>query len=130
MIQDNRLGIGTDIEAIERFARPIFSHRSVFLEKLFTSTEQQYCLAKRKPAEHLAARFAAKEAIMKALDSLGRRGEVNYRNIEITNRFEGTPVARILLTGFEDLSIQVSLSHEKDKAVAFALVAVKRRDNS
>lgn len=114
-------GIGVDIDSIDRFAGLKRTQDSSFLNKVFTQKELEYCYSKRTPAPHLAARFAGKEAVIKALHSLGRPRS-NYVDIEITNSEEGVPEVKLMKPGFDDLQIKLSLSHCADKAIAFAIV--------
>lgn len=119
--ESDNFGIGTDIESIDRFTRRDYIQNCAFLNKIFTRTEQEYCFSRKTAAAHLAARYAGKEAIVKALTSLNRVG-LNYRDIEIVNDKNGVPVVEIKKVGFDDLRIHLSLSHCKDKAIAFAIV--------
>jgi len=114
-------GIGVDIESIDRFAGLERTQDSSFLNKIFTLKELEYCYSKKIPAPHLAARFAGKEAIIKALCNMDRP-KSNYRDIEIVNEKSGVPEVRIGKPGFHDLQIKLSLSHCADKAIAFAVV--------
>lgn len=116
-----KFGIGVDIESINRFAGLEHPQDSPFLKKIFTQQELEYCYSKKTPAPHLTARFAGKEAIIKALCNMDRP-KSNYRDIEIVNDRSGAPVVRIGKTGFQDLQIKLSLSHCEDKAIAFAIV--------
>ncbi len=117
--ETNILGIGVDIENIDRFAGSDFTRGSAMLNDIFTRGEQEYCFLFEKAAPHLAARYCAKEAITKAMGSLGTKG-IRYKDIEITNKRDGPPVARIEERG--DLQVYLSLSHCEEKAVAFAIV--------
>ena len=117
----NHLGIGVDIENIDRFTGPDRARNSAFLNKIFTGAEQEYCFSKAVAAPHLAARYAGKEAVVKALTGIGRLN-IGYRDIEIINDKNGVPDVRIGKTGFHDLQIKLSLSHCADKAIAFAVV--------
>ncbi|MBI2858807.1 MAG: holo-ACP synthase [Chloroflexi bacterium] len=121
MIKANKLGIGTDIESIDRFAGSDFVQNSAFVNSIFTQREQEYCFSHKTAAPHLTARYCGKEAIVKALVSIGAEG-VRYTDIEIVNEPDGLPVARIVKEGFRDLEIHLSLSHCRDKAVAFAII--------
>ncbi len=104
----NITGIGIDIEDIHRFkARPLESYSS-FYTKIFTVREIDYCSGKRNPYPHLAVRFAAKEALMKAL---GKK-IANYRSIEVVFEDEKPFVL------WNKTRYTLSLSHDKDKAVA------------
>jgi holo-[acyl-carrier protein] synthase len=91
------------------------------LQRLFTSGELDYCFAGKLPAPHLAARFAAKEAIIKALSSLGEKKPA-YRDIEIQNNPDGVPLVTVRKPGLTGLRIHLSLSHCEDKAVAFTVI--------
>jgi holo-[acyl-carrier protein] synthase len=117
-------GIGVDIIEIARIRRDIEALGPRFLEKLFTEGEIAYCNAKANPHQHFAARFAAKEAVSKAL-ATGWAGEFRWRDVEVTNDPSGRP--RILLHGRlqADLgaaSIHLSLSHAELHVVAMALI--------
>lgn len=108
--------IGVDIESIVRFKGLQREKSKHFLAKIFTKGELDYCFSKTAPASHLAARFAAKEAVVKAVSSLGQETP-NVNEIEISHHANGAPVAA--LKGHD---IKISLSHCGDKAIAFALV--------
>lgn len=118
---NSNFGIGTDIESIDRFTQLDRIRDSAFLTKIFTSNELEYCFSKRTAALHLAARYTGKEALVKALTSLNRVG-LNYRDIEIINDKNGVPVVKISKAGYDGLKIHLSLSHCRDKAIAFAVV--------
>lgn len=112
-------GVGVDIENIDRFRK--LATDNAFLHRVFTQRELDYCLAHRSPAAHLAVRFAAKEAIIKALSGLNRTSP-GYKHIEITNRETGLPIAHIRKEGFEKLHISLSLSHSRTQAIAFTII--------
>ena len=114
------LGIGIDIESLHRFEglnKPRDRH---FLRRIFTSRELAYCFSKSRPAPHLATRFACKEAVIKALGSLGRKVP-NHNELEITRNKNGAPSVR-----FHNIKgrvgVRVSLAHSSDSAVALAVV--------
>ena len=117
-------GIGVDIIDISRFTKLNRKKDKLFLSRIFTPSEIKYSFSKAKPAQHLAARFAGKEAIVKCLKGLGITAY--YKQIEIINDKSGVPKAKLkdkkLSTKTE---ILLSLSHCKDKAIAFA-IAFKR----
>ncbi len=109
--------IGVDCTDISRFK----DKGEGFLNRLFTVAEIDYCNGRANPAQHFAARFAGKEAIIKALASSGRR--IKIQDIEILNDDSGAPVVRLS----EDLNgpqcnVRLSLSHSKDIAVAMVLI--------
>lgn len=114
-------GIGVDIEDIKRFKEINVIKNKQFLDKIFTKKELNYCFSKAKPEQHLAARYACKEAIVKALYSL-RKANIDYKNIEILNNKNQVPIAKINNKDLDNLKIKISLSHCKDKAIAFAVV--------
>jgi holo-[acyl-carrier protein] synthase len=116
-----RFGVGVDIESISRFKNADAANS--FLKKIFTGAELDYCFSCPVPPQHLAARFAGKEAIVKALYAVNSKG-AGYKDIEITNDENGVPMARILKQGFDDLEIKLSMSHSRQEAIAFALVTM------
>jgi holo-[acyl-carrier protein] synthase len=120
---ESDFGIGVDIENISRFKKA--DAASSFLNKIFTGAELDYCFSYPVPAQHLAARFAGKEAIIKALSGLNR-ASIGYKDIEITNDCNGVPSVRILKPGFDDLEIKLSLSHSRQEAIAFVVVTETR----
>jgi phosphopantetheine--protein transferase-like protein len=115
----NNFGIGIDIESIYRFRR--LSKDELFLHRVFTQRELNYCFSHKSPAPHLAARFAAKEAVIKALSALKRKSP-GYKDIEVVNDPDGTPAIHITKHGFEGLSTSLSLSHSTSQAVALAVI--------
>jgi holo-[acyl-carrier protein] synthase len=117
----NKFGIGVDIESIDRFTGSDFVQNSALLNRIFTQREQEYCFSKKTAAPYLTARYCGKEAIVKALASIGG-ANVRYIDIEIINEQNGMPVVRVNKACFHDLQIHLSLSHCRDKAIAFATV--------
>jgi len=115
------IGIGTDIVEIHRFEDLRDKAFSAFLSKNFTRNELDYCLSKEKPAPHLAARFAGKEAVIKALYSLGIT-HIFFPAIEILNNDLGVPYVRINTDKTEKLTIKISLSHSSGMALAFCII--------
>ncbi|HEX9916769.1 MAG TPA: holo-ACP synthase [candidate division Zixibacteria bacterium] len=116
--------IGVDITDISRFAKLNPKKDRLFLGRIYTPAEIKYSFSKAKPAQHLAARFAGKEAVAKALKGL--ETVAYYKQIEITNDESGIPKAKLknkrLLNKFDVL---LSLSHCEDKAIAFAIACKK-----
>jgi holo-[acyl-carrier protein] synthase len=112
-------GVGIDLLEIERLERALQRHPRL-AERVFTEAEREYAAARARPARHLAARFAAKEAVVKALgltDGFGL-GEVEVVSGEPpTVRLEGR--AAIAASGRR---IEISLTHSRDFAAAVALV--------
>lgn len=120
------LGIGTDIIAVSRIKKAIEANPR-FVDKLFTLAEIAYCSGKASPAQSYAVRFAAKEAVMKALGT-GWDGIVNWQDIEVVLDTKGSPMlsfyggALQLATSIGMHSAHVSLSHEKDYAIAYVIL--------
>ncbi|MDD4309671.1 MAG: holo-ACP synthase [Candidatus Cloacimonetes bacterium] len=119
-------GIGCDIVAVARIKRAI-ENNSHFMDKLFTPIEIAYCSSKANPEQSYAARFAAKEAVMKALGT-GWDGKINWLDIEVQVNRQGCPFI-LLYNGAKKLAeqkgvsnIQLSLSHEKEHALAFVVL--------
>ena len=95
-----------------------------FVERVFTASEREYCAAKgAAAAQSFAARFAAKEAFLKALKT-GWRGKITWHDMEITNDARGVPTlaisgeARRILEATGANRVHLSLSHTTDHAVA------------
>ena len=90
----NIFGIGTDIVNIKRIERSLKRSGKRFKNKIFSKNEIIYCEKKVNPAEFYAKRFAAKEALSKAL-GVGFRKGISFRNIEIYNDIYGKPSVRL-----------------------------------
>ena len=118
------LSLGVDIEEVARFRRLIRNPR--FMRRVFTADEVAYCNAKKNRAQHFAVRFAAKEAIWKALSpAIKKSGSaVGHRDIGVRNDAAGKPdvVLPRSLARFRR-RVTLSLSHTDAYAVAVALVA-------
>lgn len=112
-------GVGVDCEQVSRFE----SVDSTFEKKVFTKGEIGYCRSRARPAQHFAARFAAKEAVAKSLGSLGRK--ITLDRIEVLRFRNGAPRIKILDSGFGGYEARISIAHSGDMAIAFALVTRK-----
>lgn len=117
----SKFAVGVDIENVDRFAGPDFTRGSEYTNRIFTAAEQDYCFLYKQAAPHLAARYCAKEAIVKALASIGSSG-IAYKDIEVVNEKDGRPVAKIGKESLNNLLVYVSLSHCEERALAFAVV--------
>jgi holo-[acyl-carrier protein] synthase len=117
-------GVGIDMIETERVAEKI-SKEHGFREMVFSKNEIEYCEKKTNKFEHYAARFAAKEAFLKAAGTGWRNGTA-FNEIEITNNDEGKPGLILLGETKKTLShvkkISVSLSHLKSIASAFVII--------
>lgn len=117
-------GIGVDIIEIDRVRRSIESVGDRFLEKVYTSGEIAYCNGKANRYQHLAARFAAKEALSKAL-STGWAGQFSWKDVEILNAPSGQPSFALhgtLSTRLASSRVMLSLSHSDSHVVAMVLI--------
>jgi len=122
------IGIGIDIIEIERIKSSIDRFGDSFLNKIYTKNELDYCLAKHNKYQHLAARFAAKEAIYKAL-ATGWEKAATWKSMEITNEPNGLPVVAFFgkLKEFfaDDKDIKISLSHSDNYVTCVAIIYKK-----
>ncbi|MBO8131784.1 MAG: holo-ACP synthase [Candidatus Marinimicrobia bacterium] len=120
--------IGIDIIKIDRIDRLIQNYGNKFLDKYFDKEEIRYCKSKVVPLQHFAGKFAAKEAVKKALLSTNPTLIVPLSDIVIRNNSLGKPYVRLRGNVGEickNYIIEVSISHEKnDYAIAIALVAI------
>lgn len=120
-------GIGVDIAAIARFQGFIDAANMALMERLFTSAELSRCLSRKDAASSLAARFAAKEAFLKALGT-GLRDGISWLELEVSNDALGKP--SLALSGkaadlfqANNLSrIHLSLSHDGGNAIAMVVL--------
>jgi holo-[acyl-carrier protein] synthase len=117
------LGIGVDLTPIERMARAMNNHPGRLEARLFTDGERAYCRSKAEPMQHFAARFAAKEAILKALQV---PEGLSWHELEVISD-GGAP--RISLTGRAAQAaatagvrrLHLSLTHAGGQAMAFVI---------
>lgn len=113
------ISIGIDIENVSRFENKDRINDKKFLKRIFTDAELEYCYKNIKYAQHLCARYCAKEAIVKALADVNITN-VFYSDIEILNDAAGKPSAKI--NKYPALNIKISLSHTSEYAIANALI--------
>ena len=110
------IAVGVDIEDIERFE----NKDKTFLERILTPAEIEYCTTKAKPAQHIAARFCAKEAVFKALSGFGEKG-IEFNKIEVYHD-DGVPYIRFLSDLSQKYQAKISLAHDKTKAIAYVII--------
>jgi holo-[acyl-carrier protein] synthase len=115
------INIGIDIEEVARIARL----KKAALTRVFTEAELAYSLPKKNAAQHLAARFAAKEAVFKALPFDG----VALKKIEIVKDESGKPQAVLHDARAKGIGLKISLSHTQKYAAAFAVAYKKNAKN-
>lgn len=122
----NIFGIGIDIVETARIENSIDRFGDRFLDRVFTRLEKDYCGKMARPANHYAGRFAAKEAVVKALGT-GIGEHANWTDLEIKNGRSGRPT--VLLSGPAAkfaaqngiVTVHMSLSHAHDYATAHAV---------
>ncbi len=118
------VGIGVDVVDVKRMKVVLDARGTSLIKKLFTESEIAYCTSKKNSHEHYAARFAAKEAVSKAMQT-GWSGQFRWRDVEVINNPSGAP--KVVLHDFvaEQLAkcrVHISLSHTENTVVAFAVI--------
>ena len=122
-------GIGVDMLEIARMER-VIERRPSFLKRVFTKEERAYCDRRARPAEHYAARFAAREAVLQALGT-GFSGGIGFKDVSVANDESGRPVAVLKGRAAEVAAergvqeVALSLSHTRDVAVANAVLVTE-----
>jgi holo-[acyl-carrier protein] synthase len=123
-------GIGIDVVEVDRIEDAISRQGEHFLRKLFSENERQYCDQQKRPGLHYAARFAAKEAVSKALGT-GIGGKAGWLEMEVIRAESGAPTMIFHGRALEFIhaqgiaEVQVSLTHARDYAAANA-VAIRQ----
>ncbi len=118
---------GTDIIEVERIKKAIEKLGDKFLNEVYTKNEIEYCESKNiKKYEHYAARFAAKEAIFKAISpTLNNKYDLTWLDMEIFNNEQGRPYVTLNKEKINmTVEIDISLSHIKDYAIANCIVKI------
>lgn len=124
---------GIDISSVRRMRQAIERHGKRFIRRIFTPAEAAYCETKRMKYEHYAARFAAKEAAMKAFE-VSHENSSRFREIEVRRAPTGKPIlylSKISRKRFcipANCQIELSLSHEREFAIATVLMVVAPSD--
>jgi len=119
--------VGVDIVSIPRMRLAIERQGKRFLNRIFTDGEQAYCETKRNKYENYAARFAAKEAVIKAKG--GGKGRFNFHDIEVKRGAKGKPYlfftdsARKVLGIKPDAEFLLTMAHERDFAIATVVMS-------
>lgn len=120
-----KVSCGIDIIEVNRIQDSIESLGDKFLNKIFSPLEIEYCNSKKQMKyQHFAARFAAKEAIFKAMsDLLNDKYEITWTDVEILNNEMEKPIVHFINKNYSAIEqIDVSLSHLKDYAVANCVI--------
>ena len=115
--------IGTDIVSVSRLSKTINSSQgNKFKNRIYTENEINYCDDKAESILHFAGRFAAKEAITKALLSSEKINSVKMNSIEIISGKNRKPEVNLLFKSKLQINCKVSISHTEEYATAFALI--------
>ena len=123
----NVVGVGIDQIEVSRIRDSVKRHGNAFLNKVFTPEEQNSCMERADPAPCLAARFAVKEAVSKALGT-GIGKEFGWLDVEVKKEENGKPLAHFSAHGLKALNLigagsaLISLSHLENVASAVAVL--------
>ncbi len=118
------LGVGIDIESIQRLKRVREGVRRRIIDRILTEKEKRYCLGKIDPYPHIVARFCAKEAFVKAL-GVGDTWSISFKDVEILGhppRILTRGKAKKILEEMGAKKVHVSLSHTSDYATAIVVI--------
>ena len=120
------VGIGTDIVECLRIAQMIERHGELFLTRVFTQREIEYCSSRKAATQHYSGRWAAKEAVLKAMGT-GWSNGISWRDIEVRNDESGKPNialgggARETCEKMQVHEMLISISHCRSHATAYAV---------
>ncbi len=117
-------GIGVDVVDVERMRSILAEQGAIFIDRVFTETEIAYCREKQNPEQHFAARFAAKEAVSKAMQT-GWSGIFRWKDVEVVNEPSGAPkilLHNAVLRTLEKSVVHLSLSHTENTVVALVVI--------
>jgi holo-[acyl-carrier protein] synthase len=121
------VGIGSDLAQVERIRKSIAQYGDRFLGRVYTDRERAYALSKANWAERFAARFAAKEAGMKAIGT-GWRSGITWKDFEVVNENSGRPTLRLSGVAFQTAAamgverISITLTHTTETALAVVIL--------
>ena len=117
---------GTDIIEIERIKQAILTHEQKFLQEVYTPAEIAYCESKKDSKyQHFAARFAAKEAIFKAIAGFYEdKFTISWQNAEIVNDNNGKPIVTLIDVKQKNLHLDISISHCNEYAIAMCIATL------
>ncbi len=120
------IGVGVDIVDVDRVRRAVERHGERFLRRVYSSEEVKYCRESRHSDQRFATRFAAKEAVLKAL-GIGWQGGTSFTDIEVSRDARGAPSvtlygqSRKISRDLGVCRIHISLSHTETHAMAYAV---------
>jgi holo-[acyl-carrier protein] synthase len=115
------IGTGVDITEVRRLRQAIEKWGKDFLNRVFTQEELENAKNRGSLYQHLAGRFAAKEAVFKALGDKN----LSWKDVQILNNREGKPCCKILNSKNKKIDIHISISHVKNYATALAIITQK-----
>lgn len=124
-----KIKCGIDIIEVSRIQKSIEDFGDSFLKRVYTKNEIEYCESKKNvKMQHYAARFAAKEAVFKAISELlDSKFNIQWTDIEIINGKDGRPVVNLRKDLFKKVkNIDISLSHIKDYAIANCVIEFEK----
>lgn len=123
------VGVGVDLVEVSRARAMLADKGAHVFERLLTPSEAEYCRSRPDPAEHVAVRLAAKEAVYKALQGSDAARGIGWRDIEVTRALDGRPdvsLSGLAAARAAELKIKrvlLSLSHTHEAAVAVAVLS-------
>ena len=120
----NIIGNGVDIIEVKRIKNAITRYGQSFLERIFTDTELKKASEHNNRYQHLAGRFAAKEAVFKALG----KATLGFKDMEVLNDSQGKPYCSLRKLKQSKFNIHISISHIKNYAVASAIITQETSD--
>ncbi|MCM8801569.1 MAG: holo-ACP synthase [Candidatus Omnitrophica bacterium] len=115
------IGTGVDITEVRRLRQAIERWGEEFLKRIFTNEELNNAKTRESFYQHLAGRFAAKEAVFKALGNKG----LTWKDVQILNDKDGKPYCLLFNNKNKKLDVHISISHVKNYAVAQAIITQK-----
>lgn len=121
--------VGIDIVEVHRIKRAIEHWGDKFIQRIYTPWEINYCSGKSFPEQSFAARFAAKEAVLKAIGT-GYNNGIKWTSIEIVNDERGQPAIRLgqkIQDVIGQKKIVISMSHTHEHAVATAIMLTEKK---
>jgi holo-[acyl-carrier protein] synthase len=120
-MEDKIIGTGVDITEVSRLRRAIEKWGNSFLNRIFTKEELDNAKTRGSLFQHLAGRFAAKEAVFKALGD----AKLNFKEVQILNDKDGKPYCSVRNGRDKKIHVLLSISHVKNYAVASAIITQK-----
>lgn len=120
-------GLGVDLVEVGRIKRAHKRWGERFLRRVFTAGERDYCMRKAHPEQSLAARFAAKEAVLKAIGT-GLSGGIRWIDVEVVNDKHGKPEVKLgerITRRIGNRKVLLTISHTRELAVAQAILLEK-----